>query len=253
MNVFERWYRDAVFFVGDVKKIDSFPWVTWATKKHKVRFEEIMDALPLIQYGDVGIHRDLGYLSNVAIPGFMKHAWIHTSDMSAGDPSPMIVEAISEGVVHRSAIYPMYSDYTIILRPKNVGYKARRGACKKAKHIVGTRYDHEFEFDVEKELAHYNGVDIANAELELGAGVEFMKKYDCGFSCTEAVSYAWWHEREKLRIYREKSRGKQVVLADSFLNGGWEIVWMSDSVTEEAAEKFGMHEEGLDMIAKFLR
>jgi hypothetical protein len=87
----------------------------------------------------------------------------------------------------------------------------------------------------------------------LGAGVEFMKKYDCGFSCTEAVSYAWWHEREKLRIYREKSRGKQVVLADSFLNGGWEIVWMSDSVTEEAAEKFGMHEEGLDMIAKFLR
>jgi len=253
MNIFEKMYRDAVFFVGDVKKIDSFPWVTWATKKHKVNFEEIMDILPLIQYGDVGIHRDEGYLSNVAIPGFMKHAWIHTDDMSAGNTNPMIVEAISEGVVYRSAIYPMYSDYTIILRPKNVDYKARRGACKKAKSIVGTRYDHEFDFDIEKELEHYNGVNLEEAKEELGSGVEYMRKYDHGFSCTEAVGLAWWHEREKLRIYREKSRGKEILLADGFMNGGWEIVWMSESVTEKVAEKFGLHEEGLDMIYKYLK
>ena len=72
----------------------------------------------------------------------------------------MVVEAVSEGVIHRSAIYPLYSDYAIILRPRKVDYKSRRGACKKAKGIVGTRYDHNFQFDIEEELKHYKGDDI---------------------------------------------------------------------------------------------
>jgi len=242
-------YRNAVFFVGDIRRIHSFPWVTWDVHQHKVDMEEIIKALPLIKYGDVGVHRDDGYLSNVAIPGFMKHAWIHVQD---GVKQPMIVEAISEGVVHRSAVYPMYSDYTIILRPKNVDYKARRGACKKAKSIVGTRYDHDFKFDIENELKHYKGDETEAAVSDLGEAAAYMKKFDHGFSCTEGVAYAWWHCREQLRIYREKSRGKNIILADSFMNGGFEIVWMSKSVTVEAAEKMGLHEEGVEMIRKFL-
>jgi|SaaInlV_165m_DNA_1040744.scaffolds.fasta_scaffold30864_2 hypothetical protein len=265
MNIFEKLYRNAVFFIGDVKRLDSFPWITWASNKHKVHFEELLEALPLIRHGDVGIHRDEGYLSNIAIPGFMKHAWIHTDDCFAekgtisvkssddlANNSPMIVEAISEGVVYRSALYPMYSDYAIILRPLEVSTKSCRGACKKAKGIIGTRYDHNFKFDIENELIYYNGADVSKAKEELGAGLEHMQKYDHGFSCTEVVSYAWWHEREKLRLYREKSRGKDIILADSFLNGGFEIVWMSKSITVDCAKKMGLHEEGIEMIKKYL-
>lgn len=241
-------YRKAVFFAGDIRKIKHFPWVTWDVHQHAVGMEEIFEALPLIKYGDVGLHRDSGYLSNLAIPGFMKHAWIHVED---GVKSPMICEAISDGVVHRSAVYPMYSDYTIIIRPKGANYKDRRGACKKAKSIVGTRYDHDFKFDVEAELKHYRGDDTEAAEEDLGSALKYMKKYDHGFSCTEVVSYAWWHRREQLRIFREKSRGKDVVLADSFINGGWDIVWASASVTVDAAVKMGLHEEGVEMIRKF--
>jgi hypothetical protein len=257
MGLLNNLYRDAVFFVGDVKKIESFPWITWATKKHKVGFEEVLDSLPLIRHGDIGIHRDEGYLSNIAIPGFMKHAWIHTDDMleEPGESrhKNMIVEAISDGVVYRSAIYPMYSDYTIILRPKDATEKSRRGACRKAKGVVGARYDHNFKFDIENELKYYNGNDITNAERDLGHSLEYMRKYDHGFSCTEVVSYSWWHEREKLRLYREKSRGKDIILADSFLNTNFEIVWMSKSVTLESASKFGLHEEGLEMIKNHLK
>ena len=76
-------WRKLVFFAGDIRKIESFPWLTWAVKKHKVCFDEILEALPLVQFGDVGLHRDMGYLSNVAIPGFMKHAWMHINSGKA--------------------------------------------------------------------------------------------------------------------------------------------------------------------------
>ena len=255
MGIFNDLYKSIVFWAGDVRKIHTFPWVTWDVHLHKVNLEEIWEALPLIQYGDIGISRSDGYLSNIAIPGYMKHAWIHVDDIRdpmVEDGKPMIVEAISDGVVHRNAIYPMYSDYTIILRPSKVTYRSRRGACKKAKSVVGTRYDHDFKFDIEEELKHYKGDHLDEAEEELGSCADHMKKYDHGFSCTEVVSYAWWHEREKLRIYRQKQRGKDVILADSFLTNAFDIVWMSESVTLESAVKLGLHEEGIEMIRDFL-
>jgi len=240
-------YRRIVFFVGDIRKIHSFPWITWDVHQHKVRLEEIMEALPLIRYGDIGIHRDEGYCSNLAIPGFMKHAWIHTED----GQNPLIIEAVSEGVIKRSAVYPMYSDYTIILRPKDVDEDSRAGACLKAEKIVGTRYDHHFEFDIEEELEFYKGQDIDKAAEDLDSGKRWIRKYDHGFSCTEVVSFSYWHEREKLRIWRTKRRGKNVILADTFLNGGWDIVWASESVTVDIAAKLKLHEEGIEMIRTY--
>lgn len=248
MSIFNDFYKKLVFLGGDIRKINCFPWITWDVHQHKVKFEELLEALPLTQFGDIGIHRDDGYLSNIVIPGFMKHAWIHTND----GKNPMIVEAISEGVTNRSALYPMYSDYTIILRPKNIDYKSRKGACKKANAIVGTRYDHDFKFDIERELEFYKGEDLELAKEDLGSGVEYMKKFDLAFSCTEVVGYSWWHEREKLRIYRTKNRGKNVILADSFLNNSWEIIWMSSSVTLKSAVNFGLHEEAIEMIKNYL-
>ncbi len=78
MNLlFKALWRKIVFFVGDVHTVPAFPWVSWGIKKHQMNYDEVLVALPKIQYGDIGLHRDKGFLSNVAIPGFMKHSWIH--------------------------------------------------------------------------------------------------------------------------------------------------------------------------------
>lgn len=243
-------WRKLVFFVGDVRKLGCFPWVTWSLHTHRVHLEEVLDALPLIKYGDIGLHRDWGYLSNVAIPGFMKHAWIHTQD---GVEQPQIVEAISEGIVKRCAIYPMYSDYTIILTPRGpeITDEERKGACKKANQIVGAEYDVHFRFDIDEELNYYRDKEKDAAAEHLKVGNELIRKYDHGFSCTEVASYCWWHRREVLQLYRTVSRGKPVILADSFLNRGWRVKWMSESVTVDIAHKMGLGEEGVSLIEDY--
>ena len=242
-------WKKLVFLAGDIRRLNCFPWVTWSVHDHKVCLGEIYEALPLIKFGDVGLHRDWGYFSNIAIPGFMKHGWIH---VSSGENPPMVVEAISEGVVLRSAIYPMFSDYTIILEPKDVCDDERKGACKKARGIIGENYDCNFEFDIEKQLKYYSGECVDEAKGDLSLGQKRLKKYDPAFSCTEVCSYAWWHKRESLRLFRKPRRGKKVIIADDFLNNGWKIKWMSRSVTVETAVKHGLHEEGITMIEDFL-
>ena len=249
MSIFTDAWRKTVFFVGDIRRLKSFPWVTWAVREHKVKYEEILEMLPLIQYGDIGLHKDDGYLSNVAIPGFMKHSWIHVQD---GIENPQIVEAVSEGVVMRSPIYPIYSDFTIILSPNDVNDGERKGACLKANNIVGEKYDVNFEFDIEQELQYYTGQYKTDAQQDLAVGQDQMRKYDHGFSCTEVVSYAWWHKREELSIYRKERMGKKIIIADDFLNHNWRIKWMSGSVTPEVARENGLHEEGVAMIEEFL-
>jgi len=61
-----------------------------------------------------------------------------------------------------------------------------------------------------------------------------------------------WHKREELCLYRTERRGKNVIVADDFLNNDWYIKWLSKSVTLDAAEKYGLHEESLSMIEKHL-
>lgn len=230
-------WKRLVFLGGDIHLTGKPPFFLGVGRRdHMVGYEEILEAIPFIKPGDVGIHRDWGYLSNLAIPGFMKHGWVHLD----GDT---IVEAISEGVVERSAIYPMCSDYTIILRPKNCVPSDAELAVAKAKSIVGRDYDVNFKFDIEDSIRRF--------EEELIEGEEHLAVYDQAFSCTEVVSYSWWHKRKDLGIYRQKARGKRVILADTFLNHGWDIVWASKSVTVDAAEKMGLHEEGLAMIEEY--
>lgn len=202
-------WRWLVFFLGDIKRLDAFPWVTWAHHHYLVSYEEILPALPLIQYGDIGLHRGKGYLSNLFIPGFMKHAWVHVQD---GVESPEIVEALSEGVVKRSGLYPMHSDYTIILTPRNtveITDDQRKTACAKANQIVGEPYDDKFEFNIEEELMHYQGTEVDAARRGLEIGQEQLRRYHIAFSCTEVAAYAWWHRREALGIVRKQYRGSR--------------------------------------------
>jgi hypothetical protein len=264
---FNRLYRRIVFWAGDVHRISHFPWVTWDVSEHLVEYEEALAALPHIQPGDVGLHREKGFLSNLAIPGFMKHAWLHLNGPERWtapggrerfDTDAMrIVEAVSEGVLKRSALYPIRSDYAIILRPRNVEPPSVRFALAKARRIVGCEYDVNFEFDIESELDHFESAGGPPADREARRrdlevfGANLRAEFDGGFSCSEAVSFAWWHEKDRLNIFREKMRGKDVILPDRFLNRGFEIVWMSGSVTPELALGLGLPAEGVEMIRAY--
>jgi hypothetical protein len=243
-------WRKLVFFVGDVHRLHHFPWVSWTAHQHGVDYDEILEGLGKIQYGDIGLHRDWGYLSNIAIPGFLKHGWIHVQD---GLECPRIVEAISEGVISRNAVYPMFSDYTVIVRPLGVTEEERKGACKKAKQVIGSGYDVYFQFDIEEQLKYYQGRDSEGAVADLQQAEAHLRRYNPAFSCTELCSYAWWHKREQLRLYRKIRRGGSNIIADDFLNNGWEIVWLSKSVTADIARQYGLPEEGLEMIADYRR
>lgn len=246
-NLIDSLWRKAVFFVGKIRRLNSFPWVTWSVEQHEINYQEIMEMVDKLQYGDVGLHREAGYLDNIAISGFMIHAWIHTEDGYQGK----IVEAVSAGVLHRSYLYALYSDFTIIIRAKDVTEDERKGACKKAKQIVGSKYDPNFKFDIEKEIEYWSGKDEEEARNHLLEGEEWLKKFEPAFTCTEVAAYSWWHKREQLRLFRTKRMGKSVILADTFLNHGWEILWMSNSVTSAAAKELGVTEEGLLMIDEY--
>lgn len=249
---YQELWRKSVFLVGKIRRLPVFPWVTWAVEDHSISYDEISEALPLIQFGDVGLHRYSGYLANLAISGFMIHAWVHTEQGMDGK----IVEAVSEGVLHRSPFYGMYADYTIILRPKEVTELERKGACKKAKQIIGSAYDVNFKFDIGKELAYFRRRQGGNEELakrHLEKGQPWIQKYHPAFTCTEVAAYSWWHRREALGIKRTKLRGKSVILGDTFLNPGWNIVWASKTVTADSAKALGLSGAGLDLIADYRR
>lgn len=247
-------WRKLVFWVGDIRGINCFPWVTWACNKHLIDFPEILVALEKVQAGDIGLHRDKLYLSNIPIPGFMKHGWVFTdSPLSCSNKKENkiksikncnIVEAVSEGVLKRSAIYPLLSDYAIILRPKNVSLTDTVRAVVKANKIVGCKYDADFDFDIEEELEHFDHHDKCGIE-------ENLCKWDGGFSCTEVCLFAYFHIKDKLKLERKERRGKMVIIGDDFINSSFEIVWLSKSVTPEVATKLGLHKEGVEMIREY--
>jgi len=264
-----RAWRRLVFWAGDIRRISHFPWITWDAHEHLVEYDEAAAALPHVRPGDIGLHRDRGYLSNLAIPGFMKHAWIHVDGpVSCTDSEGharfdttglQIVEAVSEGVVERSALFPIRSDYTIILRPREAGEREVARAVEKARCIVGCEYDADFKFDIEEELEHFGAPGATREEAaedlqEIDVfSTNLAAEWDGGFSCTETVSFAWWHCRRALRLFRKPARGKMVILADDMINNGFEIVWMSESVTPEVAAKLGLGEEGVEMIRAWRR
>jgi len=252
-------WKKLVDFVGDIRSLNGFPWVTWAPPHdYKVDLDEVLYALKyLIKPGDVGLHRDEGYLSNVAIPGFMKHAWVHVEPLRDDGTAPKIVEAVGEGVRHVNAIVPLKTDYAIIVRPKTIKHRPEgvKVAVDKAMRIIGENYDVDFDFDIEKEVEFFTGPDsyLGYQRTTLLDGVEHLRGYDPAFSCTEVASFAWWHESANLCLYRSEARGKKVILADQFLNPvGWEIVWLSKSVTPEVAKKMGLKGVGVSMIKDWI-
>jgi hypothetical protein len=231
---FNRGWRRLVFWFGNIYLKPHAPFFDTAPPEPQMSYEEGLEALRHVKAGDVGLHREWGAFSNLAIPGFMKHAWIHTNN-PVDNTKAEIIEAISEGVVKRSAMYPIMSYYTIIIRPVHATKEQVARAVSKAEKIVGFVYDADFKFDIEEELKHMDepvdrGIEGVTRELREHdvLRTNIKSHYDGGFSCTETIAYSWWHRRKALGLYRTRARGKDVILADNILNRGWQIVWMSN-------------------------
>ena len=247
--------RSVSFAFGNIRTQPSFPWITTGVRENKISLGEALEAVATARFGDVGMRRASGYLTNLVIPGAMKHTWIHTHDVESkiGQHGGLIVEATAKGVQSRNAVIPYLSDYAVILRPKQVTEEERKGACLKANDIVGADYDTSFKFNIEEQLKFYdvdNEDDKEEALASLKSSEAALRKWNLAFSCSEVVAYSWWHCRKPLRIYRRDWLSKKdVILPVDFMHSGFEIVWCSASWTVDIASKQGLGEEALDMLA----
>lgn len=224
-----------VFTFGHFRRLEFFPFfTTYGYDVHRMTFKDARNGSAVSRVGDIGIHRDEGFLSNCAIPGAFKHAWVVVDDNNC-------VEAIAEGVVHRDNLFPTYSDYVIILRPIGVNKTDVIEAFNRAMNLVGCEYDANFRFEFDQMNADYQ-----NYMHNLKAG--FHK----AFSCTETAAFCWYHKKETLGIFRSRHAGRDAVIADDFLKMNFGIVWMSPSVTVEWAKKAGLHDAGAQKIKMFL-
>lgn len=269
-----RAWRRIAFWAGDVKRINHFPFITWAHSDYSVSYEAWLEAIKHSRAGDVALATKNGYfMSNSAIPGVFKHAMIFTQSPTCLEigarvlcdvSDARIVEAISEGVVEHHPLHAR-GDAIIILRPRGADADEIAKAVERARRIVGCDYDAGFNFDIEAELKELDRGQRVAAALPIGDAIErsmqeakkelqvavtnVQAEYDVAFSCTEVVAMCWWHLRERLRIYRAKLRGRMVICADQFVNHGFEIVWTNVSV--DRAVEGGMHEEGVQMIENY--
>jgi hypothetical protein len=271
-NRLQRGWRRIAFWAGDVCVIGHFPWLTWDKHGHRVSEEEWMDAIALMKAGDVILTTHEGYfLSNSAIPGCFKHAGVISkgSRLSVGDHvsdirAARLVEAVSSGVMEWSPMRAR-ADRMIVLRPfassgasklPTITQADVERAVKTARRIVGCDYDAGFKFNIEDELAELRGISKIDAERAAKdereiktAAVNVCAQFDMAFSCTETVATAWWHRRHDLRISRRKARGRNIIVADQFVNRGFAIVWTN--VKADEAEALGMEQEGVDMLTDY--
>lgn len=228
------WYKvksAIIFKLGDVRYIGWPGMVTWACKPHGLSAKDIRNADAACQPGDIGLHRDSGYLSNLGIPGAFKHAWVVISEDC--------VEAVSEGVIKRDRIAPLISDYVVILRPHNMTDFDKAEAVRRARSIVGSDYDANFDFNFEeteeKQFA---------ANLKGGA-------FHAAFSCTEVAGYSWYHKKKELRIFRTRQAGREAIVADDYLTMNFDVVYASPSVTPEWAKAMGLGEAAREKLAEY--
>jgi hypothetical protein len=237
MSIMFRLFRWLVFKVGDIRKINHFPKITWDVHEHKISLDEVIrDALPKLQPGDVILHRDDGYLSNLFIGGAMIHAGIYVGD-------GYVVEALSDdqgGVVKRHAANILRSDRACILRPDDLAPLEIHEAVFWASRIIGFKYDVLFDFNTEDEQT-----------------AVMMGKADAvRFCCTEIPLFCYMRFQDRLRIYRRRNvnfitkilhlfglhPGDQVIDADMYLDANFSLIWASKEYTSDWCKHMGVNE-----------
>lgn len=236
-----RIFQWIVFKVGDLRwlGLKHFPFVmTWSVTEYKIDINEVMnDAFPLLEPGDIILHRSDGYVSNCLLGNGMIHAGLYMGD-------GQVVEAVSDGVVRRHVGHILYSDRACILRPR-VSDSVKKVAIGWADRIVGFPYDCLFDFNEEKErkLVDQKGKGA------IGDGVKFC--------CTEIPYFCYLDYADPLGIKRRKNvsfltwlvslfglnAGTYVVDADMYVRANFDVVWCSKEMTAEWCEKMKLGDE----------
>jgi hypothetical protein len=244
-----RIFRHLVFKVGDTKWLGfrHAPFVaTWSVTEHQIDLNEVvLDAVPLVEPGDIILHRDEGYLGNVFIGGCMIHAGL----VSHGQ---QLVEAISDGVVKRHVGHILYSDKACILRPK-VCAATKDRAVQRAHKIVGFEYDPLFQFNAKEEL------DLVekHGKKAMDQGVRFC--------CTEVPYFCYFEKAESLHVKLRRNvtlltrflsfigvhPGASVVDADIYIAADFDLVWCSRSMTVEWCEDMAASPEVLAKVKEY--
>jgi len=241
--------RYIVFKVGDTKWLGfrHFPFIaTWSVSEHQIDLNEVMmDAAPLLQPGDVILHRDEGYLSNVFIGGCMIHAGLSADNSQ-------VIEAVSDGVVRRHVGHILYSDKACILRPR-VCAATKDRAVQRAHKIVGFEYDPLFQFNAKEEL------DLVekHGKKAMDQGVRFC--------CTEVPYFCYFEKADALKVKLRRNvtlltrflsfigvhPGASVVDADIYIAADFDLVWCSRSMTVEWCEDMGASPEVLAKVKDY--
>lgn len=236
-------FRALVFFFGDLKLHRPSPSpITWAKHDHLVKFDEIdYVKRQILEPGDIVIHRDNGYASNAFISGVGIHAGVYLGHFR-GKPFQLI-EAISEGVVIRSASYILHTDYFWVLRPKKGVLSGSNvlSCIKKACLLEGFKYDYLFNFNTEEQ---WKLINEYGPEEAMNRGVRIC--------CTEVVALAFCDYLEELGIYPTRNDGiivrvlsllglvpgRYIYHADSYITApGLDLVYVSESVTRDFLNK----------------
>lgn len=246
-----RLFRRIVFMVGRAHALDHFPYFSFSDTEKRIDLNEVMlDAYPKLEVGDVPVHREQWYASNVAIGGAMVHAGLYIGDSQ-------LVEATQHGVIKRHVGHILHSDYACIVRPRfpNPARKDRaiEDAVKWANKIVGFEYDALFDFNGKEER-----------EIVAALPKEEAKK-DVRFCCTEIPYFCFFDHVEDLHLYRRRNvtfltkllglfglhPGEKIIDADMYITGNFELVWCSKRFTPEWAEKMGCSEEYVACVANW--
>jgi len=228
--------KQLIFLAGDIRREHCPLGFAWGKYERLIDHDEMAQAVGRSYPGYIGLHRNRGDLSNVAIGGFMKHAWIVDIKNTT-----RIVEAVSDGVMYRHPYHPLNTDYAVILKPL-VPEEARHEACRRAREMVGCPYDDTFTFDLEI---------VSDLFQDKETALSNMKRYGLGVSCTEMVALCYVGHRRELGLYRTKLGKRQVILPDAFLSTHFEIVWASWHTKPDTAHMLGLHEEGCSMLREY--
>ena len=132
--------------------------------------QQVEDLRKLLQPGDILIERRNWFLSNAFLPGFWPHAALYLGEadeleamglhedrrvsphwddflkLDAAGHHPVVIEAISEGVVFTSLEHSVgEADAIAVLRPKLTDAQRREAIARAFSHY-GKPYDFEFDF-----------------------------------------------------------------------------------------------------------
>jgi hypothetical protein len=225
-----------IFLAGDIRREHCPFGFAWGKYEHLIDYDEMARSVERSYPGYVGLHRNRGDLSNIAIKGFMKHAWIVDTKNTT-----RIIEAVSDGVVYRHPYHPLNTDYAVILKPL-VPEEVRYEAARRARSMVSCPYDDTFTFDLEV---------VSDLFQDRETALENMRQYDLGVSCTEMVALCYVGHRRELGLYRTKTGKRLVILPDAFLSTHFEIVWASWHTKPDTAHMLGLHEEGCSMLREY--